>query len=135
MENNTNKYKFDPKTGTLRPINEIEAEIKAEETQQKFSPISMIKALEAQKPKVIPTKGILDDKDEPTKTFKALSDLRTFQIIDKSNNNIMAVISGYELDINFNLAILDNTEKVEQLVNGISQVFREILMEKLLGNQ
>lgn len=129
------KFKFNPKTGTMERQEQQEPKATPSSQSKEQQVASLIKTFQEQKAKEPPKPGILDDKEEPIKAFKAFSQLDTFQILDQRNENIMAVISGYDLDINFNLTLLDSTEKVEQLVNGIAALFRQILMEKLLGGE
>ena len=93
-------YKFNPATGTMEKVDGETEQPKAQPLP--FNPASMMEALEASKPKVLPAPGILDDEEEPIRSFKALSELGTFKIIDETNGTIMAVITGYDLDIKFN---------------------------------
>ena len=113
------KYKFDSKTGTMVPVIDTQ--------EQPTKPSSLVSIPISQTN--IKNKAL----NENQKITFDVNDLSTFQIIDESNGNILAVISGYNLDINFNLELLNSTSKVEQCVQGIATLSRKILMEKLLG--
>lgn len=73
---------------------------------------------------------------EPTVTFKAISDRITREIINAETKQILVHISGYDLQINFNMQFLKSVEDVEAACNGLSQLFRDIIMGQLLnGNK
>lgn len=73
---------------------------------------------------------------EPTVTFRINSDRIIREIINEEINQTLVHISGYDLQINFNMQFLKSVEDVEAACNGIAQLFRDIIMEKLLeGNK
>ena len=67
--------------------------------------------------------------------FRERSDLTIMQIIDEENREVMGYISGYALDIKFNLDELNSVEKIEQFINGLGNVFRKIIIDSALGNE
>lgn len=74
--------------------------------------------------------------DEPIVKFRLYSDRIVREIINPEINKTLVHISGYDLQINFNMQYLKSVEDVEAACNGISQLFRDIIMEKLLeGNK
>ena len=74
--------------------------------------------------------------DEPTVKFKSISDRIIREVINADTKKVLVHISGYDLQINFNMQYLKSVEDVEAACNGISQLFRDIIMEKLLeGNK
>ncbi len=72
---------------------------------------------------------------EPTRTFKAISDLTIYKIVNEDIKQTLVEITGYDVNVNFNMSYLRSVEDVEAACNGISQLFRDLIMEKLLGNQ
>ncbi len=73
---------------------------------------------------------------EPTVTFKVNTDRIVREVINPDINQTLVHISGYDLQINFNMQFLKSVEDVEAACNGIAQLFRDIIMEKLLeGNK
>lgn len=70
--------------------------------------------------------------DEPKAEFRTLSDRDAFAIENADNNEILIEISGYDLQVNFNMEYLNSIQDVEAAVNGIGDLFRQIIMEKLL---
>lgn len=74
--------------------------------------------------------------NEPTVTFRINSDRIIREIINEEINQTLVHISGYDLQINFNMQFLKSVEDVEAACSGIAQLFRDIIMEKLLeGNK
>lgn len=72
---------------------------------------------------------------EPTRAFKAISDLTVYKIVNDDIKQTLVEITGYDVNINFNMSYLRSVEDVEAACDGISQLFRDLIMEKLLGNQ
>lgn len=71
-------------------------------------------------------------KDEPKIEFKIISDRGLFAIKNPDIQKNLVEISGYDLQVNFNMEYLNSIDDVEAAVNGISDLFRELIMEKLL---
>ena len=75
---------------------------------------------------------IIQTKDEPKIEFRVISDRGLLAIKNPDINKNLVEISGYDLQVNFNMEYLNSIEDVESAVNGISDLFRELIMEKLL---
>jgi len=75
---------------------------------------------------------IIQTKDEPKIEFRVISDKGLLAIKNPDINKNLVEISGYDLQVNFNMEYLNSIEDVEAAVNGISDLFRELIMEKLL---
>lgn len=74
--------------------------------------------------------------DEPVVQFKVNSDRIIREVINADTKQVLVHISGYDLQINFNMQYLKSIEDVEAACSGISQLFRDTIMEKLLeGNK
>lgn len=69
--------------------------------------------------------------EEKTITFKE-SDRMTYGAMDYSGEEMMAVISGFDLNIAFNLRTINSLGDAEAAANALAQVFYELLLEQLL---
>ncbi len=74
----------------------------------------------------------LPEVDEPTVEFKYRTDRIAFTVKNEEINQILVEISGYDLQINFNMEYINNISDVEAAVSGISDMFRNLIMNKLL---
>lgn len=80
--------------------------------------------------------GVYSHVDEPTVRFKAISDRIVREVVNADTKQVLVHISGYDLQINFNMQYLKSVEDVEAACSGIAQLFRDIIMDKLLaGNK
>lgn len=79
---------------------------------------------------------ISEQKHEPVPEkvveFKLISDRSVLHVISPKSQKVMVEISGYDLDINFNMEYLKSMEDIDAACEGLSQLFREIIVEKLL---
>lgn len=73
--------------------------------------------------------------NEPRVEFKSISDRTIFKIVNDSINENLVEISGYDLQINFNMEYINSVEDVEAAVEGIGNLFRQIIMDKLLEHK
>ena len=72
--------------------------------------------------------------DEPKVIFRAISDRDVMNIKNSDIDKIVAEISGYDLQINFNMEFINSMEDIEIVINGISQLFRDAIMDQLLSH-
>ena len=132
------RYVFNPKSGKMEVVIQanvknktpnkpelIKVEKKEEEKQQNNNGVNLLNEVERR------TSNL--EIEENTVMFRERSDLTIFQITDESTGMVLAYISGYALDINFNVGELRSVERVEQLIEGIGKLFRNIVMEKILN--
>lgn len=68
---------------------------------------------------------------EATVTFKT-DDLMTYGVMSADGKEIMAAITGYNLNITFNMNLITSLSEAESCIKGMSEVFYELLMEQLL---
>lgn len=81
--------------------------------------------------------GETEEKDlapvhEKTVTFKYLSDRSVYHVISERNEEVMVEISGYDLNIAFNMQYINCLDDIEAACNGLSELFKGIILEKLL---
>lgn len=84
------------------------------------------------KPNIVQDAGL---SDEPKETFRRMTDLSVFQIVDKSTGKVMGIISGYALQIKFNLEAITETADVEQCAEGMKKLFYNIIMDQILSEK
>ena len=77
-------------------------------------------------------KDELQPVNEPEVKFKLVSGRDTMNVISKEVNETLIEISGYDLQINFNMKYLKSVEDIEAACQGIANLFRQTIMDKLL---
>lgn len=122
------KFKFDEKSGTMVPdgVPVSKPQKKIEEAPPSANSASIIEG-EKTEHNIPVNEGVVQ--------FREQSDLTVFQIIDSQTGTILGYISGYALDINFNMQELRSTDRVEQFLDGIKKMFREAILEKAFSAQ
>ena len=74
----------------------------------------------------------LPEVDEPEVTFKLISGRDIMNVENGDTHEILIEISGYDLQINFNMHHLKSVEEIDAACRGVADLFRETIMEKLL---
>ena len=74
----------------------------------------------------------LQDVNEPEVKFKLVSDKKVMNIVNADINEVLVEISGYDLQITFNMQYLKSVEDIEAACSGIADLFRDTITEKLL---
>lgn len=74
----------------------------------------------------------LPEVDEPEVKFKLISGRDVMNVESADNGEKMIEISGYDLQINFNMQYLKSIEDIDAACKGIANLFRETIVEKLL---
>lgn len=72
--------------------------------------------------------------NEPEVVFKALSDRQRYQIKTEDDLYTVMEISGYDLNIRWNRDLLKDIADVESLLDGLKDMFRQLIMKDLLEN-
>lgn len=67
--------------------------------------------------------------------FRELEDYDRCQIVDEKTGKVLAIISGYALQFNFNMAELKTMERIEQCLQGLVKLFRHQIMTYNLGGE
>lgn len=70
-------------------------------------------------------------KTEDTVVFKT-GDRMTYGAMSYDGTELMAVISGYDLNIAFNMRTINSLADAEAAANALADVFYEVLMEQLI---
>lgn len=69
--------------------------------------------------------------NEEVVSFKQ-SDRMTYGAMNYDGTEMMAVISGYDLNIAFNMRTINSLSDAEAASDALAQVFYELLMEQLI---
>lgn len=80
---------------------------------------------------------------QENKTQEQIPETITFRTEDRmrygalgyDGNELMAVISGYDLEIKFNMRLINSLADAEACANALADVFYELLMEQLIENK
>lgn len=118
------KFIFDKETGTLKPADNVTEETPQEPLEQ-ASKEEVSMDLTTHKPNI--------DSEENIVQFRENSDYTIFQVNSERSRKTMMIIAGYGLEIKFNTAELRSMEKIEQLLGGLTSMFRKMILEQVLG--
>jgi hypothetical protein len=55
-----------------------------------------------------------------------------YGVLNYDGNELMAAITGYGLDVSFNMRLINSLADAENCANALADVFYRALMEKLL---
>lgn len=69
---------------------------------------------------------------EPEVAFNTLSDRRIWAVQTEDTHETIMEISGYDLQIKFNRDKLTSIEDIEGMLDGLKNLFRQVVMENLL---
>lgn len=75
-----------------------------------------------------------NDKGEDTITFR-VEDLTTYGVLGYDGNEFMAAISGYGLNIAFNMKLINSLADAEAMADSMANVFYEALMDQLIARK
>ena len=82
------------------------------------------------------TNDRLPDVAEPKQTFNSISDRIVLKVVNDEHPDIVLMeISGFDLSINFNMEYLKTVEDIEAAVNGISDMFRNLIIDRIVSNK
>lgn len=71
---------------------------------------------------------------EETVVFKKADRMR-YGAMNYDGTELMAVISGYDLNIAFNMRTINSLADAESVANALADVFYEVLMEQLIAEK
>lgn len=72
---------------------------------------------------------------EPIVHFKLISDRIIREVLNAETKEPLIHISGYDLQVNFNLQYLKSVEAIEAACQGVASLFRDMIMEQLLPKE
>lgn len=120
------KFVFNNSTGTLEPeTNSIQKVANIQPSAKLEEDEVVTLDLNTHKPNV--------KLDEPIIQFRQNTDYTIFQVVEERTKKPMMIIGGYGLEIKFNIAELRSTERIEQLLGGLTTMFRKLILEQALA--
>lgn len=121
------KFVFDSTTGTLKPeSNDVQKEHSTTPQPATTDDTEVVSLdLKTHKPNVNLNESIIH--------FRQNTDYTIFQVVEERTKKPMMIIGGYGLEIKFNIAELRSTERIEQLLGGLTTMFRKLILEQALS--
>lgn len=143
------KFQFDSRTGTMVPISDnptppdldglmtmpqINTEVNTV-VKETASEIMRLQRTENPTPICLvdedgQAESYLDAKDSHILMFRENADYDVYQISDERSGTPLAYIGGYALQIKFNMAELRTMERIEQCLQGLSNLFRDKILNQ-----
>jgi hypothetical protein len=74
-----------------------------------------------------------EQKDE-TVSFKT-SERMMYGVLNYDGNELMAAITGYDLNVSFNMRLIHSLADAESCADALANVFYQALMEQLLNKK
>ena len=76
----------------------------------------------------------LEETLETTVTFK-VGDMMTYGVMSEDGNEMLAAITGFGMNIRFNMRLINSLADAEATANAMADVFYQALMEQLLAEK
>lgn len=76
----------------------------------------------------------MEQEENESITFKK-SERMTYGAVNYDGNELMAMISGYDLRIAFNMRVINSLADAEACADALADVFYEALMEQLIAEK
>lgn len=76
----------------------------------------------------------LEDTLDKTVCFK-VGDMMTYGVMAEDGNEMLAAITGFGLNIRFNMRLINSLADAEATANAMADVFYQALMEQLLAEK
>lgn len=64
--------------------------------------------------------------------FLAITDKSTIAIVHPETEKTLAEITGYDVDIKFNMELINSPEDIDATVAGLGEAFKDLLLNNLL---
>lgn len=77
-------------------------------------------------------------KDEPEKIERVsfrTEDRMTYGVLNYDGNELMAAITGYDLNVVFNMRLINSLADAEACADALADVFYQTLMEQLIARK
>lgn len=71
---------------------------------------------------------------EETLSFKK-SELMMYGALNYDGNEVMCAITGYDLQVSFNMRVINSMDDVESCADALADVFYRALMEQLVARK
>lgn len=77
----------------------------------------------------------VDNKQEETISFKKDTERMMYGAVGYDGNELMAAITGYDLQVSFNMRLINSIADAESCANALADVFYQALMEQLIAQK
>lgn len=78
---------------------------------------------------------IHETEDEPRVLFRSMSDRDILRVYKEDTDQTLVEISGYDLEINFNMSLITSVQDIEAVLGGLTELFRDSIMKQMLGEK
>ena len=76
----------------------------------------------------------MEEEKEGSVTFKA-DERMMYGVLDYEGNELMAAITGFDLNVSFNMRLIHSLSDAENCANALADIFYQALMENLLAKK
>lgn len=76
----------------------------------------------------------LEETLEKTVTFK-VGEMMTYGVMSQDGNELLAAITGFGMNIRFNMRLINSLADAEAIADSMADVFYQALMEQLLAEK
>lgn len=137
VHNEVVQSKSDKTTSQPKFQQEKKVDVKADTIQINQNRVVQMKRITHPSPiQLVDKNGLpesyLDSVTTGVMMFREQEDYDICQIADERTGKVLAYISGYALQFNFNMAELNTMERIEQCLQGLVKLFRHQIMHQNL---
>lgn len=72
---------------------------------------------------------------EETVSFKKDSEKMMYGVLNYDGNELMAAITGYDLNVSFNMRLINSLTDAESCADALADVFYQALMKQLIAHK
>ena len=72
---------------------------------------------------------------EETVSFKKDSEKMMYGVLNYDENELMAAITGYDLNVSFNMRLINSLTDAESCADALADVFYQALMKQLIAHK
>lgn len=72
---------------------------------------------------------------EETVSFKKDSEKMMYGVLNYDGNELMAAITGYDLNVSFNMRLINSLTDAESCADALADVFYQALMKQLITHK
>lgn len=77
----------------------------------------------------------IENKETVERVTFRVEDRMTYGVLNYDGNELMAAITGYDLNVVFNMRLINSLADAEACANALADVFYQTLMEQLIARK
>lgn len=77
----------------------------------------------------------IENKETVKRVTFRVEDRMTYGVLNYDGNELMAAITGYDLNVVFNMRLINSLADAEACANALADVFYQTLMEQLIARK